>query len=218
MKKEVKICLPIYKILYSVMFMLILSLVRGIVYVSEIGIAIETPMALLATVFCADTYLVEVQSHRREVFRLYRLRKQTAVVMRRLVIQIVYLVVISMVGYGFFYWQKPVCEIDGLSSFGAFGMFFIAIVGTVLFWGMLSATLCNLVRNVWIGIGSVFAIWFALASQGSNHLLGKWSVFSFSFRDVDKISDWSWICGKAVSLILVILMAVIMPTLLKKRG
>lgn len=218
MKKEVKICLPIYKILYSVMFMLILSLVRGIVYVSEIGIAIETPMALLATVFCADTYLVEVQSHRREVFRLYRLRKQTEVVMRRLVIQIVYLVVISMVGYGFFYWQKPVCKMDGPSPSGAFGLFFIAIVGTVLFWGMLSVTLCNLVRNVWIGIGSVFAIWLALDSQGSNHLLGKWSVFSFTFRDVDKIGDWGWMCGKAVSLILVILMAVIMPTLLKKRG
>ena len=89
-KKEIKVCLPVYKIVYSMIFILILSLVRGISFAEEIGLAMEGPVALLAVIFCADTYLVEVQYKRADVFKLYRLQRQVIVVFRRLLIQIFY--------------------------------------------------------------------------------------------------------------------------------
>ena len=70
MRKEIKIALPIYKVLYSAAFFVILSLVRTVVYADEIGIAMEAPASALAAVFCADTYLMEIHSRRREVFAL----------------------------------------------------------------------------------------------------------------------------------------------------
>ena len=73
MKKEVKICMPYYKIAYSIAFVVILSAIQPVVYANEIGQAVERAVSLLAVVFCADTYLVEVQSKRSEVFCLYNL-------------------------------------------------------------------------------------------------------------------------------------------------
>ena len=40
MKKEMKIVLPFYKIAYAVSFVVILSLIRGVVFTNEIGLSI----------------------------------------------------------------------------------------------------------------------------------------------------------------------------------
>ena len=44
MKKEMKIVLPFYKIAYAVSFVVILSLIRGVVFTNEIGLSIEALM------------------------------------------------------------------------------------------------------------------------------------------------------------------------------
>ena len=46
MKKEMKIVLPFYKIAYAVSFVVILSLIRGVVFTNEIGLSIEAPFAI----------------------------------------------------------------------------------------------------------------------------------------------------------------------------
>ena len=62
--------LPLYKIAYSVFFIVLLSLIRGVTYTYEIGIAMEAPMAILTTVFCADTYMQEIISKRSEIHKI----------------------------------------------------------------------------------------------------------------------------------------------------
>ena len=37
MKRELKICLPVYKIVYSLCYVVILSVIQGVAYVDEIG-------------------------------------------------------------------------------------------------------------------------------------------------------------------------------------
>lgn len=61
--REMKISLTFQKQAYAVFFVIILSLVRGITYSDEIGIALEAPMAILAFTFCADTYVTEPLKH-----------------------------------------------------------------------------------------------------------------------------------------------------------
>ena len=65
--KEMKICLPVYKIIYSICFIVFLSLVRGISSIAEIGITMDAYIAVLAIVFCADTYWMEHSGKRWEV-------------------------------------------------------------------------------------------------------------------------------------------------------
>lgn len=67
MKKEMKIVLPFYKIAYAVSFVVILSLIRGVVFTNEIGLSIEAPFAILTAVFlcghlCAGNYKQEIRN------------------------------------------------------------------------------------------------------------------------------------------------------------
>ena len=50
LKKEVKICMPYYKIAYSIAFVVILSAIQPVVYANEIGQAVERAVSLLAVV------------------------------------------------------------------------------------------------------------------------------------------------------------------------
>ena len=72
MIQEMKISLPFQNQAYAVFFVVILSLVRGVTYSDEIGIALEAPMAILAASFCADTYTQEITSRRSEIQQIGR--------------------------------------------------------------------------------------------------------------------------------------------------
>ena len=96
MKKEMKIVLPFYKIAYAVSFVVILSLIRGVVFTNEIGLSIEAPFAILTAVFCADTYVQEITSKRSEIHRLYPIRKRICSIMQRIMIQEFFLLLLAV--------------------------------------------------------------------------------------------------------------------------
>ena len=64
MKYEAKIALPLYKLIYSMLFMVIVILVRPISSYSEIISVLESGVALLAGVFAADNYYMEYRNDR----------------------------------------------------------------------------------------------------------------------------------------------------------
>ena len=99
MKTELKNCLSLYKIFYSCAFILILCVIHPIIYYEEIGSAIQSPIAFLTIIFCSDTYLMEVKSKRADVFHLYDQKKQLKVISQRVGVQILYLLILSCVGY-----------------------------------------------------------------------------------------------------------------------
>ena len=109
MKKEIKIVLPVYKMVYAFAFVVILSLIRGVVFTNEIGLSIEAPFAILTAVFCADTYVQEITSKRSEIHRLYPIKKRICSIIQRIMIQEVFLLLLAVLDYGlFFVFQKPV--------------------------------------------------------------------------------------------------------------
>ena len=99
LKTELKNCLSLYKIFYSCAFILILCAIHPIIYYEEIGSAIQSPIAFLTIIFCSDTYLMEVKSKRADVFHLYDQKKQLKVISQRVGVQILYLLILSCVGY-----------------------------------------------------------------------------------------------------------------------
>lgn len=220
MKKEIKICLPFYKIAYSVFFIGVLSVIRGVNYTTEIGLALEPMMALLAAVFCGDTYVQEITSERSEVERLYPMKNRMVSMYQRLSIQETYLFVLSVIGYGMFLLiQRPVSfyekEFYELYMFGSYAA---AVAVTLFFWGMLSHAVSCVFRTMWAGIASCLILWIFTNSMIGEQILGKWNVFSYTFRNVEDIGDCSWICGKMVCLTLCLIMAGILPGIIRKRG
>lgn len=203
MKKEIKVCLPLYKVTFSVLFMVILALVRGIFYVYEIGIAMEPPVALLSAALCADAYVTEIQNGRAEVFCLYAGKKKSAAILRRLFVTMGFLTLLSAGGYLLFYWQRPIAE--GAASLALFGEFMFACLGTILFWGMLAQTISSLLRNMWAGIGVCFLVWQTFYSVRGEKIFGKWNLFSYVFRDIGGGGS-DWLCGQFACFFLAALM------------
>ncbi len=223
MKREMKISLTFQKQAYAVFFVVILSLVRGVTYANEIGIALEAPLAILAFTFCADTYTQEIASKRSEIWRLCPMKKRINSIYRRVVIQEMFLLAVAVIGYGlFFLFQNP--NINGMGQGGIeneicqFFVYFAAIAVTLGFWGLLSNLISCLFRNMWVGTGSCMVLWLITNSSIGNRIFGAWNLFSYSFRKLENISDFSWIYGKAVCISIGIMAVAVLPIIIKKRG
>ena len=221
--QEIKISLPLQKQAYAVFFIVLLSLVRGVTYSDEIGIALEAPMAILAASFCADTYTQEITGRRSEIQRLYPMKRRIYSVYRRIAIQEVFLLTIAAAGYGLFYlFQHP--GINRIRQSGAgneihqFLVYFAAIAVTLGFWGLLSNLLACLFRNMWTGIGGCLLLWLITNSSIGDRYFGAWNLFSYTFRKIGDSSDLSWICGKAVCICIGIEAAAVLPEIIEKRG
>lgn len=219
MKSEIKIVLPFYKLAYAFSFIAILSLIRGVTYTYEVGIAIEAPAAILVCVFCADTYVQEVVSRRSEVHRLYPMKKRIGSVFKRLLIQVAFLIFLEIIGYMlFFVFQKPITHPVTESEIKQFLIYVFVMIITTFFWSVLSNTLSILFRNMWAGIGGCLVIWLSTNSSGGDKILGSWNLFSYTFRNIENSADLSWMCGKALCMIFVVVMLTALPKLLRKRG
>ncbi len=223
MKYEIKISLPVYKIIYAAFFVMILSIVRGVTYSYEIGIALEAPMAILAAVFCADAYTQEITAKRSEVQRLYPMKKRIYSVFRRMMIQEIFLVLLAVIGYGlFFLFQHPRVSEMGQenpeSEISRFLLYFAAIVINLGFWGLLSNLLSCILRNMWMGIGGCVILWVFTNSGVGDRYLGVWNLFSYTFRNIENSGDFSWMYGKVICAGIGIIAAAILPGIIKKRG
>lgn len=223
MGKEVKICLSLYKIVYSIFFVSILCVVRGVSFTNEIGVALEPPLALLAAVFCADTYVQEIVSKRAEVERLYPVKNRTLSIIKRMMVQEGYLFLLAAAGYGIYcIIQKPLSlygtQIVIKDELKMFLVYLAAIAVTLIFWGLLSHTLSCLFRNMWAGIGCALILWITTNSTVGDRMLGKWNVFSYTFRNIEDNADLSWMCGKMVCVLLILIMGAMLPEIIKKRG
>ncbi len=223
MKYEMKISLPVYKIVYAVFFVVILSLVRGVTYTNEVGIALEPPMAILAVTFCADTYTQEITAKRSEVQRLCPMKRRMHCIYRRIVIQEIFLLAVAVLGYGlFFLFQKPRTFDIGLNILenetNLIFVYFASITVTLGFWGLLSNLLSCLFRNMWMGIGGCLMLWLSTNSTIGDRYLGAWNLFSYTFRNVEKSDDFIWICGKIVCICIGILVVAILPKIIEKRN
>ena len=218
MKQNIKICLPFYKICYSLCFLVLLSLIRGVTYLEEIGPAMDANIALLAIVFCADIYVIEQNENRWELFSLYSWKKKAKTIIQRLMIQVIYLSVISSIGYFFFIWQKPI-NLKGESEVLLYMMYLIAVIATILFWSTLSMTISNICENQWAGIAVCVVFWLVFNSSTGEKMLGNFNVFSYTMQDINyAVTDYDWLFGKDIGIFLALAMIGCIPFILKKRG
>lgn len=223
MVKEIKISLPLYKIACALLFIVILSLIRGVSVSCEIGTAMEPALALLVTAFCADTYVQEITSRRSEVWRLYPMRDKLCAVGARLLFQDAFLLLLAAAGYGlFFLFQKPllfsVMQPEAGSEIRQFLIFLGAMAVTIFFWSVLAGTIACVFRSLWFGIGGCLILWLFTNSSCAKKVLGPRNVFSYAFRNITDTGDFTWLAGKGLCFVLCAAMLLLLPTLLKKRG
>ena len=172
MKKEWNICMAPYKLAYSVLFLFLFALFRGVMLTSEIGPALLPGVAVLASIFCAETSVMDRHGQRWEIICLKPEKNRIRMIYRRWILQAAYLYGIALAAYFAFYWQKPyrMTERTFASEYGGYAA---ALAGTVLFWSLISIVVSNLAKNQWAGIGASVLLWITTNSTtGENCLDG----------------------------------------------
>ena len=158
MKYEMKIALPVYKMVYSFLFMGIIVLVRPIQSTTEIIVTVETYIALLAGIFLADTYYQEFTSGRISCYYRYGIRKKIISVIQRNLIGISYLLLLATLAYwGFILWYHPIHV--------------SATPESVLYGNVIAASLAR------IGIGGTLVLWLLMTSSVMDHLPDYFQLF-----------------------------------------
>ncbi len=204
MKYNIKIALPKIKMYYSIFFMIILALIRGVSNPEEIGIAMDANVALLAIIFCSDVYFQEIHENRWEVFYLLPVRNRFHSICQRLFIQIIYLSILCILNYWVFYVHFITYRSEG-NLFSIYITAIFACSASVLFFGTLSFTFVNILKNLWGGIGVTFLIWITLNSTFGKRIPSYINVFAYG-NSQDALVSTDWIFGKVAAVIASILL------------
>lgn len=155
MRYELKITLPIYKIVYSIAFMVIIVLVSPINSFSGIITAVEPNVALLAGVFMADNYYKEYVGERVAVFYRYPIRKKYISMLVRTLLSWLYLLILVAVFYwGFVWWYRP-SNFSQIPIWKMYADTLAACAASMFFAGVFSFTITNVIQKIGIGIGVI---------------------------------------------------------------
>lgn len=170
MKYDIKISLPLYKVLYGLAFMIIIVFVRGISSASEIVAALEPNLALLAGVFMSDNYYTEYRSGRIQVFYRYPLRKKYISVVGRCLVNWVYLLLLVIMAYGGFICIYRPMNFTSTSDVTLFINTILVSGISALFMGSMAFTITNFTQSIGAGISIMFFIWGCLSSKVATFL------------------------------------------------
>lgn len=181
MKCNLKISLPLYKILYSIAFMLLFALIRPTTTISEILIAIEPNICLVAIIFISDIFYCEIRENRIDVFYMFPEQHKYKTIMQRFLIDIMYLMLLVVV----FFWVCVAFQslnnkhmlIDGILLI--YGYTILSCFMTMLFFAALSCTLVNYFQNLWIGIGISASVWLIFSTTAKEYLPVLFNIFLY---------------------------------------
>lgn len=212
-----KIVLPKYKIIYSLISVIFLFLVRGVANTEEIGSVLEQMMPVLTIVFMGESYWMEYRDNREGIFSLYNLKLKKRMINRRVWIQVLYLNLVAALGYGLYFLQ-----IENKRTFivdvKEFVIYFLASLITIYFFGVLAILVTNLCNSMWAGIGIVIVFWLFLSSKFGYDILGNFNILAYSFRKIES-NDYHWVLGKLVAFILgIVILHLLVPVSVKKMG
>ena len=148
MKYELKIALPMYKIIYSMLFMVIIILVRPIMSYNEIVSVLESSVALLAGVFMADIYYMEYMNERISTYSLFPIKQKRGSILKRAFISQLYLIVLVAVFYWGFVLVYHPTNYSGVPVISLYASCVGACAASMFFMGTFCFTATNLMRNI----------------------------------------------------------------------
>lgn len=214
MKNEIKILYSPFKIVYSIVAIIILPLVRGISNVTEIGIAMEPFISILAIAIFADTYYIEISNNTSETFYIMGKDKYKSILIR-IFINWLYVMILSTISFWIFLIQKPYIESTYI-IFKIFGQSIIAFSATILFWGVFSFTIVNLLKKLWTGIGIAIFINSVMSSALGRYIPNIINIFSYGNINNQGEEYKYWIFSKLIYSVIAIILLLYNKKLLEK--
>ncbi len=212
MKYNIKIGLTPTKLCYSICYIFIFALIRGVRSSSEIGGAMDAYVAFLAIIFFSDTFYQELQEKRWEVFYLKPAQAKFKTMCQRMLVQASYMGLLIGMGYWAFYLQRSLGQLDA-KELQIYITAVLACFASVVFFGTFTFTMVNAFRNLWAGIGVALLLWYVQSSRWARNLPDILNLFAYE----GGYKTGTWIEGKLFALFLSILLLLINYRLLNRQ-
>lgn len=195
MKYNCKISLPIYKIAYSIIYIIALVFLKQIAFIEDIGPVLDIFMPFLAIIFSADIYYQEVSNNRAEIMQLVPDKKWFNTMCQRLLISILFITILAIASYWLYYGYQP-RTLSGKSDFLIFLFALLAIFCSITFFSILSFTVVNVSKNILVGMGISIVVWMVLSSSIKEQIPDMINIFAYC-KDSRNYSELGgeWIVG-----------------------
>lgn len=178
MRYNLKISLPLYKILYSIAYMFLFVLLRPTVTVNEIMVVIEPNICFLALIFVSDIYYCEFRDCRIDVFYMLPNGQKYKTILQRFAVDIGYLMLLVMI----FFWIYVIFQKNNYISGDVLPVYSSTIFScfmTILFFSALSYTLVNGLQNLWLGLGISATIWLLFNTKFKEYIPMCLNIFAY---------------------------------------
>ncbi len=211
MKQEMEIVLTKPKVFLVIFFMLILMVIRQVDSNCDIGIVLDSNMALLSIVCGANIIYSELYGDLRDIFKKYGEKKLLRMLYRRILIQWAFLVLVASIVYWLFFILHPEITNNVLIEYLK-AEFAVAV--SCLFFLALVVLFTSIFKNQWIGPGAVFLIWAFLTSTYGQHIPPEVNVLSYCY-EMETLRTKQWITGKLIAMITTFLIFLAIKWLMK---
>lgn len=158
---------------------------------------------------------MDQSGQRWEIFLLKPLSGRICTIYRRWLIQVLYLYVLFLVWYFVFFWQNPY-PIRERPLETEYGYYAVALLGTILFWSLLTVVISNAAKSQWIGIGVSAVVWIITNSKTGEALFGRYNLFAYSASHPVKGKTADWIFGTMIQIAIAALFVLLIPWIEKR--
>lgn len=197
---QLKVALPWDMFIVGILFSLFLPLICSVSTYNEIGGVIDPNFAFLAIIIFSNTYYIEIQQKTSEVFYLVPNHNKMLAVNKRILIKVVFMILLFMLSFLLFNFYRP--HIISESYQTLFIKAFFAVTSSVFFWGSLSYSLVNAMRNLWVGIGISIVGWVFMNSTFGRALPIVINIFAYGNTNDLGIQIPNWEIGKILEIII----------------
>lgn len=194
--QEIKIVLSKYKVLLISVFLIVFAIIFPVESNCDIGTLIDAHVISLVAILCGCNIMYqELYGDLKDVFGKMGYRKNFRTLLRRILIQWIGLLVLSVGFYWMFFLRNLSIENSILIEFLQ-ALFAIAV--SIFFFTVLSVFTTCLFKNQWAGMGISFVIYQFFNSTGAEKLLKpQWNIRAYSL-DSENMTDVQWMTGKYV--------------------
>lgn len=217
MRYNAKISIPLYKFIYPMLFVGFLAILRSVIYIEEIGTAMDSNIALLAIIFFSDVFYMEKRLNTFEVFSLMPQNNKYKTILQRILIYSIYLLILIMSDFWIFFIHQPY-KISDMNSVMIYLEAVFACASSMLFWGVISFTCVNCFNNMWAGVSVTLILWLMCSSTLGEQLPVYSNIFAYGIRNIADSTDCSWYSGKIIGIILSVLLLVFNKKIINKNS
>lgn len=200
MRTSIKLSLPIYMILISVVYVLVLVFINQEFIVQNIGCDLDVKFSLLTIFIFSNTIYLEKMLNNKETFYLLSDKCKQREFRIRFFVKYAFMIILFILAYTLILCKNPNHIYMDISAEYLFLQSLYCVCCSIFLWGNLICYSIEKLGNMWYGMIVSVVVWYLMNTKLIEKIPIYLNVFSYSMTDKNGglISGWEY--GKIFAL------------------